>query len=283
MKINFLSRKKISKEQLVDEIRSKLTKNGYKWEMHEGELLLTKNDNIFRVCFWGNHNNTIFRTYFVWHYSNEWLKQFEPWMLDLETYMTNREYPHTTSMMLAEDLYCCRFETAVCNAEDFLYDFEVANCRISEAVGYFFDRLHKCEKKNPIDEAGSDSAVPTEPVDKYPWQDPIERIVEKADNGDGESNYRLGVCYTFGLYGFEENKSKAVECYQTAVEANNYQAMFNLAAMYSNADGVPYNHDLAIELLYRVESESNNNELIQKARAATVHVNSLEPVEYLFK
>lgn len=147
MKINFLSRKKISKEQLVDEIRSKLTKNGYKWEMHEGELLLTKNDNIFRVCFWGNHNNTIFRTYFVWHYSNEWLKQFEPWMLDLETCMTNREYPHTTSMMLAEDLYCCRFETAVCNAEDFLYDFEVANCRISEAVGYFFDRLHKREKK----------------------------------------------------------------------------------------------------------------------------------------
>lgn len=94
---------------------------------------------------------------------------------------------------------------------------------------------------------------------------------------------RIGVCYQLGVYGFEKDKRKAVEYFHKAMDENNYQAMFNLAAIYSNADGVAYDHDKAIELLSRIESESDSLELVRKARLAKKQVDNLEQVKYLFK
>lgn len=304
MKINFLHRKNKTKDQLIDEICSQLTKKGYQWEMREGELIVTKNDNKFRVCLWENQDHTIFRMYVIWNYTNDRLKSIEHWLLDVATCMTNREYPHTTSLMIAEDTYTCRFETAVWRAEDFIRELELSYVRITEAIQYFFNHIKEMEEKmkSAAAEANADedyddyddddddfeidpadrAADPTEEEDFYPWEYPIETIMAKAQEGDGESIYRIGVCFTFGLYGFEKDKSIAVGYYRAAVDEQNYQAMFNLAAMYSNADGVAYDHDQAIYLLSRIEKESDNNDLIQMARAARMQVNNLDHVTYLY-
>ena len=70
MKFNFLGRKTVSKEQLVDKICTKLTKLGFKWKMVEEDLAVTMNDNHFRVIFWESCNKTNLRTYFIWYYSD---------------------------------------------------------------------------------------------------------------------------------------------------------------------------------------------------------------------
>ncbi|MBO4654703.1 MAG: sel1 repeat family protein [Bacteroidales bacterium] len=283
MKINFLGHKEVSKEKLVDEICAKLTKLGFKWKMVEEDLAVTMNDNHFRVIFWESCNKTNLRTYFIWYYSDEYFKRFKDWMLDLTTCMTNREHKHTTSMMIAEDEYCCRFECAVCNVDDFLMEFKIAYKHILDAAGFFFEKLKQVDERGENEDCSTESNNMEEDHKEYPWDQPIEKIIEKANNGDGESLLRIGVCYQLGVYGFEKDKGKAVEYYHKAIDENNYQAMFNLAAIYSNADGVAYDHDKAIELLSRIEKESNSLELVRKARLAKKQVDNLEQVKYLFK
>lgn len=91
MNISFLGRKTKTKEQLIDEICAKLTKQGYKWQMMEGDLMVVKNNSNFRVIFLENSNKTLFHTYFIWYYSDEYFKRFKEWWLDVATCMTNRK------------------------------------------------------------------------------------------------------------------------------------------------------------------------------------------------
>lgn len=283
MNISFLGRKAVSKEKLVDEICAKLTKLGFKWKMVEEDLAVTMNDNHFRVIFWENCNKTNLRTNFIWYYSDESFKRFKTWVLELTTCMTNREHKHTTSMMIAEDEYCCRFECAVCNVDDFLMEFKIAYDNILDATGFFFEKLKQVDERGEREDCSIEYTNMKEIKKKYPWKQPIEEILDKANNGDGESLLRIGICYQFGVFGFEKDKCKAAEFYQDAMEQNNYQAMFNLAALYSNADGVSYDHDKAIDLLTRIEKESGSLELVRQVRLAKKQVDNLEQVKYLFK
>lgn len=281
MSISFLGRKAISKDQLVEEICRRLTEQGYRWKIIEGDLMVEKNGVNIVVVFWESCNKTNLRTYFIFHYCDDNLKHFKGGVLDIITCMTNRIYRATPSMMLDKDVYSCRYECAVCNVDDFMAEFGIAYKNISDAVEYFYEKLQHVDDNGKNESNSEESINEVNIGDKYPWKEPIEEIMEKANNGDGESLLRIGICYQFGVYGFEKDKCKAAEFYHDAMKKNNYRAMFNLAALFSNADGIGYDHDTAIELLTRIEKESGSFELAWQAHLAKKQVDNLEQVKYL--
>jgi len=73
-------------------------------------------------------------------------------------------------------------------------------------------------------------------------------VKQKANNGDKEAQFELGVAYYTGK-GIEWNKNKAFKWFEKSANQGHAVAQQNLGAMYSNGEGVEASHKKAVKAL----------------------------------
>jgi len=85
---------------------------------------------------------------------------------------------------------------------------------------------------------------------QYTQQDDMAHAVSlwHQSSSLASSSFNLGVCYQLGR-GVEINLDKARQFYEAAAKQGHHKAMYNLARMYLNGDGVDQDVHRATELL----------------------------------
>lgn len=78
------------------------------------------------------------------------------------------------------------------------------------------------------------------PVQSVLASDDINYIIQAANDGDGESQYRLGTCYEKGEV-IDRDLNEAVKWYSLAAEQGNANALFQLGECYHYGHGVEQN------------------------------------------
>ena len=92
----------------------------------------------------------------------------------------------------------------------------------------------------------------------YAQNTDIKTLIQKANQGDAEAQYNLGVAYYNGE-GVEQSHSKAVYWYQKSAEQGDAEAQYNLGVAYYNGEGVEQSHSKAVYWL-RKACENFNDE-----------------------
>lgn len=120
-------------ELLERKICQQLEQQGYRHEKKDGTLYVEKNDNTFRIHMWNTANYKIKRLYFVYDFCDENQGKVNKDGWNRAANSININNPHATFLAF-EDHFCCRYETSISNARDFLKEFEVAYDVIGGAV-----------------------------------------------------------------------------------------------------------------------------------------------------
>ena len=99
-----------------------------------------------------------------------------------------------------------------------------------------------------------------------PWAlgqdpDPLTEIRRRADQGDADTQFLLGLRYANGE-GVPENDAEAVKWYRLAAEQGHANAQYFLGAMYANGDGVPENDAEAVKW-YRLGRRAGSRQCAQ--------------------
>lgn len=81
----------------------------------------------------------------------------------------------------------------------------------------------------------------------------ISELKNKAEQGNAEAQYSLGVCYRCGD-GVEKNLEEAIKWYKKAAEQGYAKAQYNLAVCYDSEYGVEKNVEKAVKW-YRKSAE----------------------------
>ena len=81
----------------------------------------------------------------------------------------------------------------------------------------------------------------------------ISELKNKAEQGNAEAQYSLGVCYRCGD-GVEKNLEEAIKWYKKAAEQGYAKAQYNLAVCYDSEYGVEKNVEEAVKW-YRKSAE----------------------------
>lgn len=76
-------------------------------------------------------------------------------------------------------------------------------------------------------------------------QDPTAELRQRAEQGDTEAQYDLGLMYANGE-GVARDDEQAVRWFRLAAEQGDADAQFNLSFMYLNGEGVPQDYEEAI-------------------------------------
>ena len=87
-----------------------------------------------------------------------------------------------------------------------------------------------CGKKEPVQPSATNSTTPS----------PFAETKAKAEAGDAEAQYNLGVMYHQGL-GVEHDFREAVKWYQKAADQGYENGQSNLGVMYGMGKGVDQN------------------------------------------
>jgi uncharacterized protein len=77
------------------------------------------------------------------------------------------------------------------------------------------------------------------------WCDRFSDALARAEKGDSEDQYNLGIMYSMGM-GVPKNDAKAFEWIMKAAEQGHIQAQFNTGMMYGRGEGVPQNDEKAL-------------------------------------
>lgn len=88
-----------------------------------------------------------------------------------------------------------------------------------------------------------------------PW---LEKAAQKKN---AEGLFGLGLCYERGVCGPEANLKKAVKYYQKAAAKNQPAALYQLAVMYQNGEGVRANPRKALAYLHRAAAQNDEDAL----------------------
>ncbi|MBF0382048.1 MAG: sel1 repeat family protein [Magnetococcales bacterium] len=81
-------------------------------------------------------------------------------------------------------------------------------------------------------------------------------VKDKADKGDSEAQYYLGVIYRNGL-GVPKNYHKAVKWFTEAAKQGNREAHFNLKIRYDHGEGAPYATRQVLESFSTVDKKND--------------------------
>ena len=92
----------------------------------------------------------------------------------------------------------------------------------------------------------------------YAQNTDIKTLIQKANQGDAEAQYNLGVAYYNGE-GVEQSHSKAVYWYQKSAEQGDAEAQYNLGVAYYNGEGVDKSYSKTVYWL-RKACENFNDE-----------------------
>lgn len=76
-------------------------------------------------------------------------------------------------------------------------------------------------------------------------QQDIEILIKKAESGDADSQFSLGISYDYGQ-GIEQDSKLAAKWYSKAAEQGHAAAQFSLGHMHENGQGVPQNDEDAV-------------------------------------
>ncbi len=85
----------------------------------------------------------------------------------------------------------------------------------------------------------------------------IEMILEKAKSGNSDEMYKLGHAYEEGLYGLEIDYIKAIHWYQKAIKAGSSDAVNAMGLMYKNGNGVSKDIKKAEEFFLQAVEKNN--------------------------
>ena len=84
----------------------------------------------------------------------------------------------------------------------------------------------------------------------------IADLRAKAESGDAQSQYELGVAFDFGRLGVGKDYAEAVKWFREAAEQNNAAAQDNLGQCYTAGEGVAQDYAEAAKW-YRKAAEQN--------------------------
>lgn len=70
------------------------------------------------------------------------------------------------------------------------------------------------------------------------WGQSAEELMQKAQNGDAEAQYELGVAYEDGNLGLTKNRSEAAKWYLKAAEQGHAEAQRDIGGCYNYGNGV---------------------------------------------
>lgn len=85
----------------------------------------------------------------------------------------------------------------------------------------------------------------------------ISELKNKAEQGNAEAQYSLGVCYRCGD-GVEKNLEEAIKWYKKAAEQGYARAQHNLGICYYNGDGVIQNNVKALAWVSAAYANGDN-------------------------
>lgn len=85
----------------------------------------------------------------------------------------------------------------------------------------------------------------------------ISELKNKAEQGNAEAQYSLGVCYRCGD-GVEKNLEEAIKWYKKAAEQGYAKAQYNLGICYYNGDGVIQNNVKALAWVSAAYANGDN-------------------------
>lgn len=85
----------------------------------------------------------------------------------------------------------------------------------------------------------------------------ISELKNKAEQGNAEAQYSLGVCYRCGD-GVEKNVEEAVKWYRKSAEQGYARAQHNLGICYYNGDGVIQNNVKALAWVSAAYANGDN-------------------------
>lgn len=95
--------------------------------------------------------------------------------------------------------------------------------------------------------------------------DEFNELLRKAEQGDIDAQFNLGVCYENG-YDVEQSYEQAVKWYTKAAEQGDAAAQFNLGLCYYNGDGVEQSYEQAAKWYKKAAKQGGEAaELAQKA------------------
>ena len=94
----------------------------------------------------------------------------------------------------------------------------------------------------------------------------IESLTQKADNGDADAQYRLGLRYTNGS-GVEQNYQTATAWFDKAADANHAGAQYMAAVNYSTGRGAAENRSKAVRLYTKAANQGHARSQYQLATA----------------
>ena len=85
---------------------------------------------------------------------------------------------------------------------------------------------------------------------------PLPETRKRADQGDADAQFNLGVMYDNGE-GVPEDDTQAVAWYRKAADQGHARAQFNLGAMYGNGQGVPQNFTQAVAWYHKAADQNH--------------------------
>lgn len=91
------------------------------------------------------------------------------------------------------------------------------------------------------------------------------RLIDEANSGDPQAEFRLGVNYFKGWGGFTLNYEKSFEYFKKSADHGNPKAAFNVGVAYLNGEGVSPDTDNAIKYLTKVTELDKSSELAGNA------------------
>lgn len=107
-----------------------------------------------------------------------------------------------------------------------------------------YDSIWHGDKVEPLSLKEADSLIVEKdfaekrPDKNFIKLEEVEKIIAEAENGDSESQWKLGSLYEQGMR-VKQSYSQAVKWYTKSAEQGNVKAQNNLGYMYSNGLGVP--------------------------------------------
>ena len=115
----------ITTKALERQIRNELREQGYKYQMYEGTLYVTKNDNHFHIHLINTPNRRLKRLYIYFDFEIEDFEKVSHEGWGLLSNEINQRNPHT-AFIAYKNQFSCRYTTAINNSDDFMTEFRYA-------------------------------------------------------------------------------------------------------------------------------------------------------------
>ena len=114
-------------------ICKRLEKEGYQYEKKEGELFVTKSNNHFEIQLSDTFNKRIKHLFILYKFTDDVLDRVNQDGWGRAANLINVHNTNTIFVVL-DDHFCCCYQTAIGNSNDFMKEFDIAYRATEEAL-----------------------------------------------------------------------------------------------------------------------------------------------------